>query len=133
MKKKIAHEVSSGNIFADLGYPDAEERLAKVDLAIQINSLIRQKKLIPIRAAKFLGIDQPQMLALSKGVLSDFSLERLFRFLTILGQDITIKVSKAKTKKKANVSVSLPKPPKRLPAKSPEFSDTRTLQAKKRK
>ncbi len=110
MKKKIDYTISSGNIFADLGFPDSEERLAKTNLAIQINKLIKRKKLTQIQAAELLGIDQPKISALSTGKLSGFSLERLFRFLTILGQDITINITpKARSKKIANVIVSLPK------------------------
>jgi predicted XRE-type DNA-binding protein len=92
MKKKnaIEHTVSSGNIFADLGFPDAEERLAKLDLAIQIGDIIKKKKLSQARAAELLEIDQPKISALLQGKLSGFSLERLFRFLTLLGQDIIV-------------------------------------------
>lgn len=109
MKKKIDYEISSGNVFADLGLSNPEERLAKADLAIQINTLIEQKKLTQKSAAELLDIDQPKVSDLSRGRLAGFSLERLFRFLNILGQDITIKVTpKKKTKRKADVSVSLP-------------------------
>ncbi len=112
MKKKnietIEYEISSGNIFADLGYPDAEERLAKVQLAIKINDIIKKRRLTQTKAAKLLDIDQPKISALSTGRLAGFSLERLMRFLMILGQDVTIKVSKAK-KTKANINVITPK------------------------
>lgn len=135
MKKrtKIEYSVSSGNIFADLGFPDAEERLAKVDLAIQINELIKKKKLTQIQAAELLDIDQPKISALSQGKLAGFSLERLFRFLTILGQDVTIRISKARPKKKANVSVSIPKRIKPPIVKKDETSHTRKIHAKKSK
>jgi len=110
MKNKKDYIISSGNIFADLGFPDAEEKLAKVNLAYQINTIIKQKKLTQVQAATLLDIDQPKISALSKGKLAGFSLERLFRFLTILGQDITIKVApKAKSKQEAHVRVSLPR------------------------
>jgi hypothetical protein len=46
MKKKIEYEIGSGNVFADLGFPDAEERLAKLDLAIKINELIKKRSLL---------------------------------------------------------------------------------------
>ena len=102
--------ISTGNIFADLGFVDAEERMAKVNLAIQINVLIKRKKFTQKQAAELLGIDQPKISALSMGKLSGFSLERLFRFLTILGQDITINITpKARSKKVAHVIVSTPK------------------------
>ena len=110
MNKKKDYIVSTGNIFADLGFPDAEERMAKINLALQINVLIERKKLTQKQAAELLTIDQPKISALSTGKLSGFSLERLFRFLTILGQDIIINITpKARSKKIAHVIVSAPK------------------------
>src|SRR5579872_6845503 len=93
MNKKKDYLVSTGNIFADLGFPDAEERMAKVNLALQINTLIKRKKLTQKQAAELLAIDQPKISALAAGKLAGFFLERLFRFLTILGQDIIINVT----------------------------------------
>jgi len=136
MKKKteiIEHSASSGNIFADLGLPDAEERWAKLELALQINAIIKKKKLNQMKAAELLDVDQPKISLLSQGKLSGFSLERLFRFLTILGQDVTIKISKARPKKKANVSVSIPALKKQPIVRRQEVSHYRSLQAKKRK
>jgi predicted XRE-type DNA-binding protein len=110
MDKKKDYTVSTGNIFADLGFPDAEERMTKTNLALQINILIKRKKLTQKQAAALLDIDQPKVSALSTGKLSGFSLERLFRFLTILGQDIIINITpKARSKKIAHVIVSAPK------------------------
>jgi len=110
MNTKKDFIVSSGNIFADLGFPDAEERMAKVNLALQINVLIKRKKLTQKQAAELLDIDQPKISALSTGKLSGFSLERLFRFLTVLGQDIIINITpKARSKKIAHVVVNAPK------------------------
>jgi predicted XRE-type DNA-binding protein len=104
MKKNKDYIVSSGNVFADLGLSNPQERLAKAELARQINALITQKKLTQTAAAKLLDIDQPKISALSTGKLAGFSLERLFRFLNILGQDVTIKVTpKALSKKNAQV------------------------------
>lgn len=127
--------MSSGNVFADLGLPDAQEMLVKADLAIEINKLIKAKKLNQTQAAKLLGIDQPKISALNSGRLSGFSLERLFRFLNILDKDITIKVStKKRTKRKANVSVSLPITIKKRPLikRKPTSSDSVTVYAKKK-
>jgi predicted XRE-type DNA-binding protein len=108
--KKIDYETGSGNVFADLGLPNPEERLAKARLAIQINLLIKGKKLTQKEAARLLEIDQPKISALHRGKLAGFSLERLFRFLNILGQEIDIKVRrKSSARKERNISVSLPK------------------------
>jgi len=89
-KKTIEIEESSGNVFADLGLPRPEECLVKADLAIQINKLIKKRKLNQKNAAKLLGLDQPKISALSRGRLSGFSVERLFKLLSILDQDIEI-------------------------------------------
>ncbi len=71
----------SGNVFADLGLPDAEERLAKAELAPQILNIIARRRLTQAQAAELLGIDQPKVSALTRGKLSGFSMERLFHFL----------------------------------------------------
>jgi predicted XRE-type DNA-binding protein len=107
MKKKIDYEVSSGNVFADLGLSHPEELIAKANLAYQINSLIQEKNLTQTAAAKLLDIDQPKISALHTGKLSGFSIERLFRFLNILDQDITIKISpKKRSKKRSEIIVT---------------------------
>ncbi|TAK73748.1 MAG: XRE family transcriptional regulator [Gammaproteobacteria bacterium] len=90
MTTDIDIEESSGNVFADLDLPKPEECLVKADLAIQINKLIKQRKLNQTMAAKLLGLDQPKISALSRGRLTGFSVERLFRLLSILNQDIEI-------------------------------------------
>lgn len=137
MKKNNDYELSTGNVFADLGFADAEERLAKAELARQINNLIKENKLTQVQAAKLLEIDQPKISALNKGKLAGFSLERLFRFLTILGQNVIIKVSpKARSTKKANVSVSIPKLKlikKPIIKRNNVVGESRSIQAKKRK
>ena len=97
MKKKIVYEESSGNVFADLGIENAEEALAKSELARQIAKLIKKKKLTQKKAAEILGVDQPKISALIRGKLRSFSLERLIRFLNELGQDVSIMISPAKS------------------------------------
>src|SRR5271165_1600004 len=95
MNKKIAVEESSGNVFADIGLPNPEERLAKADLAIRIAETIRARRLTQIRAAHMLKIDQPKISRLLRGQLSGFSTERLMHFLTLLGRDIEIVIRRA--------------------------------------
>lgn len=86
---------SSGNVFADLNIPNAEEYLAKSDLARQINTIINHRGLKQIEAAELLGVDQPKISAISHGQLSGFSLERLIGYLNRLDQDVKI-IVKAK-------------------------------------
>ena len=133
MAKKIEVEISSGNVFADLGFPNPEEMLAKAGLVYKINNLIKQKNLTQVEAAELLGIDQPKISLLKKGNLAGFSLERLFRSLNILGQDVTISVTKASPKKKSQLSVSAPKIKKTRVIKKPTASSSTTAIRAKQK
>lgn len=83
---------SSGNVFADLGFPDADEMLAKADLAIKIADILRRRRLTQVQAATVLRVDQPKISALIRGRLSGFSIERLLRFLLLLGTDVAITI-----------------------------------------
>ena len=104
---KHAIEKSSGNVFADLGLPDAENRLAKAELARKIGEAIGERNLSQVQAAELLGIDQPKISALVRGQLSGFSFERLVRFLNILGRDVQIVVKpKPRSRQRAVLSVA---------------------------
>ncbi|MDX1920207.1 MAG: helix-turn-helix transcriptional regulator [Candidatus Caenarcaniphilales bacterium] len=83
---------SSGNVFADLGLPNADERLAKAKLIHAISELIRQRGLSQSEAAELLGINQPKISDLMRGKAFGYSIERLFRFLNALSIDIEIKM-----------------------------------------
>ena len=97
----------SGNVFADLGLPDAEERLAKAELARQILNIIAKRHLTQAKAAELLGIDQPKVSALTRGKLSGFSMERLFHFLNSLGRDFQITVKpKPRSRQQAHLKVT---------------------------
>lgn len=108
MKKKILIAQSSGNVFADLAVAHPEEALAKAELASQIGKVIKSKGITQLEAGKMLGLDQPKISALMNGKLTGFSLERLFRFLNELGQDVTITVHpKPLSRKKAYLNVTI--------------------------
>jgi len=92
-RKRIAIETGSGNVFADLGYADARERRLKVELAMEVNRLLGERGLTQARAAKLLGMLQPHVSDLARYRLDRFSVERLMRFLTRLGQDVEIRIS----------------------------------------
>jgi predicted XRE-type DNA-binding protein/phage-related protein len=83
---------SSGNVFADLGFPNADEMLAKAELAIKIAGILRRRHLTQAQAAEILGVDQPKVSALIRGRLAGFSIERLLRFLLLLGTDVSITI-----------------------------------------
>ncbi|MGH8435074.1 MAG: helix-turn-helix domain-containing protein [Pseudomonas sp.] len=93
MTEKIHYTESSGNIFADLGLPDADTLLIKAELVRQISICLRNRRLTQSQAADILGIDQPKVSALLRGYLRGFSLERLTRFLNALGRDVDIVVN----------------------------------------
>ena len=84
--------ISSGNIFADMLMPDAEERLAKAELSIQIENLINARKLTQTQAAALMGLTQPNVSDIVRGRLKGFTLDRLFACLNALDQDIEIVV-----------------------------------------
>jgi predicted XRE-type DNA-binding protein len=90
--KKRVVETGSGNVFKDLGLPDAEQRLAKAELARVIRRLLQERKLSQAEAAELLGIAQPDVSDLVRGRLARFSMERLERFLLALGMNIRIQI-----------------------------------------
>ncbi|MBD2446818.1 XRE family transcriptional regulator [Nostoc sp. FACHB-152] len=96
----------SGNVFADLGLSNPEERLVKAELAMKISEIITTQKLTQVQAAEILGIDQPKVSALTRGKLKDFSVERLIRFLNILGNDVEIRV-KPKPENRSSASTTV--------------------------
>lgn len=89
---KKDHVVGSGNVFEDLGHPRPAEALAKAELARKIAALIARRRLTQTAAAELLSIDQPKVSALVRGRLAGFSLDRLVRFLVLLGSDVEIVV-----------------------------------------
>lgn len=98
MRKKASAEVevSSGNVFADLGLPDAVELNTKVRLAVAINQQLSARRLTQAAAAARLSINQPKVSALKNYRLEGFSVERLMGFLTALGSDIEIRIRSRK-------------------------------------
>jgi predicted XRE-type DNA-binding protein len=83
---------SSGNVFADLNLPHADDLLAKAELTAKIIAEIQRRRLTQSQAAALLAVDQPKISALKQGKLAGFSIERLMRFLLLLGRDIEISV-----------------------------------------
>jgi predicted XRE-type DNA-binding protein len=99
---------SSGNVFADMGARDAEERLAKAELARFIRREIRGRNLTQAAAAQLLGIQQPDVSDLVRGKLGRFSLSRLERLLNALGLEVRIQVGpKPADKAQAGITVEL--------------------------
>jgi len=93
-KNKLGVIPSSGNVFADLGLPRADEKQTKVRLAVAINRILHHQRLSQAKAARRLHINQPKISALSNYRLDGFSVERLMNFLTALDRDVEIIVRK---------------------------------------
>ena len=96
----------TGNVFADLGFPDAAERQAKLRLADALNQLLDERKLSQADAAKVLGVTQPKVSALRHYKLAGVSVERLMNLLTAVDQDVEIVIRrKPRSRKTARISV----------------------------
>ena len=104
--KMDAVDAGSGNVFADLGFADSDERRLRVQLAMQLNDLITARPLTQAQASALFGIPQPHISELRNYKLTRFSAERLMRFLTLLDRDVQI-VIRPKARGRAAGSVSM--------------------------
>lgn len=94
------HEKSSGNVFADLGFPNSEQELVKAKLTAQIYQLLKALEMTQAEAAKLLGTTQAQVSTLMRCRPVSISVGRLLEFLTILGQDVELTIRSAKLSSK---------------------------------
>ena len=96
----------SGNVFADLGFPDAEERQTKLRLAYALNAIMDAQRLTQATAAARLGLNQPKVSALRNYKLEGFSVERLMTLLNALDRDVEIVIrKKPRSRAVARISV----------------------------
>src|SRR5882762_9013866 len=91
-RRKIEAHKGSGNVFADLGLPNPEVRLLKANIVNELHRLIKQRGLTQVKAAKLVGIHQPDLSLLLRGDFDDYSTGRLMKMLTAFEQDIEIVV-----------------------------------------
>ena len=101
---KIEH--SSGNVFTDLGLPDADAHLLKAGLVTRIEHFIRERGLKQVEAASLLGLSQPDVSRLLRGDFREYSVERLFRLLTALGRDIEIKICEPDSQRQGRLTLT---------------------------
>jgi predicted XRE-type DNA-binding protein len=98
---------SSGNVFADLGLSNADEKQTKVRLALAINQIIAGQHLSQTAAARSLEVNQPKISALQNYQLDGFSVERLMNFLTALDRDVEILIRpKPRSRRAARILVT---------------------------
>jgi predicted XRE-type DNA-binding protein len=98
-------ERSSGNVFADLGRPEADIHRAKAELASRIDEIIRRRHLTQAAAARLLGLSQPDISRLLRGQFRDYSVERLMRLLMMLGRDVDISIRKPRASRRGRLNV----------------------------
>ena len=91
----IPVEQGSGNVYADLGYPDSDAMLVKAQLAAKIAEIVRRRALTQAQTAEILGLTQPKVSALLKGRFRGISEHRLLECLTRLGRDVHIVIRPA--------------------------------------
>ena len=89
-KRKIKVYEGSGNVFADLGLPNPEERLLKANIVSELHRLIKERGLTQVKAVELIGIHQPDLSLLLRGDFDDYSVERLMKMLTVFERDIEI-------------------------------------------
>jgi predicted XRE-type DNA-binding protein len=100
-------EKSSGNVFADIGVPNAKQELLKAKLTLQVHRLLTQLSITQADAAKLLGTTQPQVSALMALKPVSVSVGRLMEFLTVLGQDVQVTVKPALRKRAGHLTVQV--------------------------
>jgi len=89
---EITIEHGSGNVFVDLGFPDADTHLLKAQLVSRMIDIMRDRKLNQTQTARIVGLSQPDISRIACGHFRDISVERILRMLTRLGCDIGIDV-----------------------------------------
>jgi predicted XRE-type DNA-binding protein len=92
---RVAVYAGSRNVYADLGYPDADEMLVKAQLVSKIAEIIQRRGLTQVEAAKLLGLTQPKISAMLRGQFRGFSERKLIDCLTSLGRDVQIVIKEA--------------------------------------
>ena len=103
--KAVTIERGSGNVFEDLERPHAESHRLKAALVTRIDTIVRQRGLKQVEAAKLLGLSQPDVSRLLRGSFREYSVERLLRLLTALGRDVEIVIREPRSKRQGRLSV----------------------------
>jgi predicted XRE-type DNA-binding protein len=107
MAKRTVERVvpSSGNIFADMGLPDADELDTKARLGAVLCRVVERRRLTQAQVATALAINQPKVSALLNYKLAGFSVERLMHFLVVLGHDVEIVIKTRPRSRSARIAV----------------------------
>jgi len=93
MNDHIDVEASSGNVYADIGLPNAEEMLVKAQLAQKIGEIMKSRRLTQVAAAELFGMSQPKLSGLLRGQFRGISEAKMLDCLSRLGRDVQIVVA----------------------------------------
>ena len=93
--KDVDTTVRSGshNVYADLGYPDAQSMKVKAALVSRLARILKARRYSQTRAAEIIGLPQPKLSAVLRGRFRGVSEEKLMRCLIALGQDVKIVIT----------------------------------------
>jgi predicted XRE-type DNA-binding protein len=105
MKRKIKVTKGSGNVFADIGIPNADEHFVKAEIVLDIAARIKAKGLTQAQVAKVVGLSQPDVSKLLRGNFAGYTLDRLFSFLRTLGNDVRIQIVPTKRNKAGQIEL----------------------------
>ena len=105
MKRKVKVTKSSGNIFADIGVPNANEHFVKAEIVLDIAARIKAKGLTQAQVAKVIGLSQPDVSKLLRGNFAGYTLDRLFAFLRALGNDVRIQIVPTRKNTKGQIEL----------------------------
>lgn len=108
-KKELpAHSQDSGNIFADLGLPNAKEHQLKAAPVVQLKRLMTEHEITQTEAAKLVETKQPDLSKLLRERFKLVSVEKLMRMLTAFDQDVEITVKPRRTRGEAGRITFMP-------------------------
>ncbi|MCJ2067495.1 helix-turn-helix domain-containing protein [Methylobacterium sp. J-030] len=103
----IEFEAGSGNVFADLGLPEAGDEAIKARLVMRLHAEMDRRGLNQTEFAKVLGVKQPDVSNLLRGRVLGFSLERMFEFTRALGDDVEITLRPSKVERRGRMSLKV--------------------------
>lgn len=95
MSRRTTIVDGSGNVFRDLGLPDAENLKLRADLMLRIESFVKEEGMTQQEAARALGVRQPRLNQLLRGRIDLFSLDALVNMLARAGLHVRMTVRRA--------------------------------------
>ena len=107
MKNKMPQDIeaSSGNVFADLGFENADELAYKADLVLALKGLVKRRGMTQVQAAAACGTDQGTISKVLRGRIDLVTTDRLLRWIRALGASVQITVQEIPDHQPAPVTV----------------------------